>query len=310
MVKWCTIFTDTMNTLLQGLLYAGAPFYTYPFKPVVNQFVGSGYPTAYTHFRRDHSTPTNLLLHCGCFIAQLVGNFSLLKLVAESVPLCSSLPEVSAVLWAGSLFAAEGCPPDVKLAALGALSAGYRWGGAATNHWHHLASLHILFETIAIGNLVGKKRGGKLGVAAGVAFVGARLGLHSVVFGNLFGSLDTPIGLAVVYGITLAYLGMTSIKENPIPTPGTTEALPIYVFTYGLFAWALAGLANQPSLFFLGMGFMANVMQVRCAGVVRLCGVPCVRVVVRPQAPPVSPTWGWMRPQLRYACVRLGTSEQ
>jgi hypothetical protein len=41
-----------MDVLFQGLLYGGAPFFTYPFKPVLNHFLGAPYEAAYKHFRR------------------------------------------------------------------------------------------------------------------------------------------------------------------------------------------------------------------------------------------------------------------
>lgn len=252
-----------MDTILQALLYGTAPFYTYPFKPVINQIIGSGYPSAYSNFRRDHSKTSNIVAHCACFVGQLVGNFSLLKLISEAVPYCSLLPEVSAALWAASLFVAHGCPPDVKIAALGSVAAGYRWGHSAIPHWQDLAFAQSFFEAIAIANLIGEKRGGGLALVPGAAFLAGRLALHSVVFGSRLGSLATPTMIAGAYGFSFLYLTLTAIKENPVPLPGKKDFPPIYCFTFALFGWAIAGLTNQSTLFFLGMGFMANVMQVR-----------------------------------------------
>lgn len=50
-----------------------------------NHFLGDGYDTAYRHFRRDHSEPTNLLLHLICLVFQLLGNFLLLLFVDQQL---------------------------------------------------------------------------------------------------------------------------------------------------------------------------------------------------------------------------------
>jgi hypothetical protein len=218
---------------------------------------------------RDHSIWSNLFAHCMCFVMQLVGNFSLLTLLAEAVPGCSRLPELSVVFWGAGLFAAEGCPPDVKLAALAAIGAGYRWGALFVPYWREAALAQAVLEAIGIANLVGQKKraaaggGGphRLAILPGIAFLAVRLALYWLVFvGPGAGCLDSRAGVLAVYSFSAAWLTATSVKEKPIPTPGE-KGLPFYCFTFGLFGWLLAGLSNQPILFWLGSGFLANIMQ-------------------------------------------------
>ena len=50
-----------LDRALQGVLYGGAPFFGYPWKPIANALVGSQYSIAYRHFRRDHNKTSNLM---------------------------------------------------------------------------------------------------------------------------------------------------------------------------------------------------------------------------------------------------------
>eukprot|EP00658_Telonema_sp_P-2_P059771 TRINITY_DN48899_c0_g1_i1.p3 TRINITY_DN48899_c0_g1~~TRINITY_DN48899_c0_g1_i1.p3 ORF type:complete len:134 (+),score=41.04 TRINITY_DN48899_c0_g1_i1:142-543(+) len=49
------------DSILKVLLYGTAPFFSYPFKPMLEAAEGNGYAVAYRHFRRDHQDPHNLL---------------------------------------------------------------------------------------------------------------------------------------------------------------------------------------------------------------------------------------------------------
>lgn len=252
-----------MEVLLQGILYSVPPFFQFPWKPVINHFIGARYDEAYRHFRRDHSNSVNLAAHTGCYVMQLVGNFSLMAAIAEVFPALRVLPTATAVVWGGAMFATNHCPADVKLVALGTLVMGWRWGAFASTHWKAMALWQVGLETVAIANLIGKKRGGGLARLPGVMFLAARLALHTVVFGSGNGILNTPNGILLVHVATAAYLMLTATKKEPIPTAATQnqEKLPIYCFTYGLFGWILAGLADRPILFWIGFGYLANIMQ-------------------------------------------------
>ena len=64
--------------LLSVLLYAGAPFFAWPWKPMLNGIIGAKYARAYKHFRADHSDRRNLQGHFACLLLQLFANFALL----------------------------------------------------------------------------------------------------------------------------------------------------------------------------------------------------------------------------------------
>jgi hypothetical protein len=133
---------------LQGVLYGGAPFFSYPWKPLINASVGSAYSIAYQHFRRDHQLPTNLVAHLGCLVWQLGSNYAFLDAidawidthrtralgdkVAELLPR-RTFAKLTTITWCLSLVAAKGCPLIVKAASLASIG---KWprgtGGAAS----------------------------------------------------------------------------------------------------------------------------------------------------------------------------------
>jgi hypothetical protein len=62
----------------RAALYAFGPFFGNPIKPALNYAFGDGYDKAYRHFRRDHNTTVNLLLHTWVMCFQMMANFALL----------------------------------------------------------------------------------------------------------------------------------------------------------------------------------------------------------------------------------------
>lgn len=64
--------------LVQTLLYSAGPFFTYPWKPLLNVVAGDSYAVGYKHFRNDHTDPLNLGLHVVCLFFQVTGNFGFL----------------------------------------------------------------------------------------------------------------------------------------------------------------------------------------------------------------------------------------
>jgi len=64
--------------LSRAALYAFGPFFGNPIKPALNYAFGDGYDKAYRHFRRDHNTNANLVLHVWVMCFQMMANFALL----------------------------------------------------------------------------------------------------------------------------------------------------------------------------------------------------------------------------------------
>ena len=76
------------------LLYAPGAFFFYPWKPLMQLLVGDTYATGYKYFRRDHSKPTNIVLHGVALVWQLLGNFGFLAVADASLrtTLCNGRP--------------------------------------------------------------------------------------------------------------------------------------------------------------------------------------------------------------------------
>ena len=129
----------TSMRVLQGVLYGGAPFFSYPWKPLINASVGSAYKTAYEHFRRDHALPANLAAHLVCLAWQLGSNYALLDAMDEWIDrhrpgvldrhvagTVMTVPKrlfakLTTISWCASLLAVQGCPLPVKLASVGCI---------------------------------------------------------------------------------------------------------------------------------------------------------------------------------------------
>lgn len=85
-------------SVLQAVLFAGASFYCYPWKPFLNFVWGDSYAIAYKHFREDHKTPLNLGAHLICLSTQVLGNFGFLFSAAGSY-----FALVTCVAWVAAL---------------------------------------------------------------------------------------------------------------------------------------------------------------------------------------------------------------
>ena len=96
--------TNLAIRLSQAAVLVPGPFNCHPLKPLLNAALGSGYDSAYEHFRRDHSLPSNLGLHCICLAFQLAANFALLACLDEALGLTNvGLGSLTAGVWIISL---------------------------------------------------------------------------------------------------------------------------------------------------------------------------------------------------------------
>ena len=115
--------------LSSALLYAPGAFFFYPWKPLALLSAGDTYAAAYSHFRRDHSDPTNLILHAVALCWQLAGNFGLLAaldrlLVGDELWPSGPLSALSALSWAGTLVLSP-APSICSLASVAGIATAY-----------------------------------------------------------------------------------------------------------------------------------------------------------------------------------------
>jgi hypothetical protein len=118
-------------TISQVILYAFGPFFCYPWKPIINTFGGSSYPTGYKHFWLQHQDPFNLLWHFICLIYQIIGNFSLLNLVDQYLFTASSdarwLSKITALGWILYLGTTQKCPAIARISSVISIGLAYHF---------------------------------------------------------------------------------------------------------------------------------------------------------------------------------------
>ena len=108
-----------LTKILQIILYSNGPFYCYPWKPIINYFVGDGYPIAYQHFRRDHHGYVNVTLHLICLCLQVCANYSFLALIDEWLEtkgwgLRPSVLMITVAMWVFTLLT-SGSPTTISI---------------------------------------------------------------------------------------------------------------------------------------------------------------------------------------------------
>jgi hypothetical protein len=90
-----------------AVLLAFAPFYCWPWKPVINTLLGTPYAVALKNFKEQHADPANLALHVVALAATLAANFALLyrvdAFVPQPVPGARSVSAFTALAWAATL---------------------------------------------------------------------------------------------------------------------------------------------------------------------------------------------------------------
>ena len=110
------------------------------FKVLLCRVDGSSYKTSYTHFRRDHNLPQNVLLHLLCFAFQALSNFAFLAEVDDKLEAMLTdsklqpgensagvLSTLTIVVWSIFLLRySRGAPVAAKAAAIGALLLAFR----------------------------------------------------------------------------------------------------------------------------------------------------------------------------------------
>ena len=93
--------------LSMAVLLGFAPFFCWPWKPVINTLLGTPYAVALKNFKEQHADPANLALHVVALAATLAANFALLDridaFVPQPVPGARSVSAFTALAWAATL---------------------------------------------------------------------------------------------------------------------------------------------------------------------------------------------------------------
>ena len=262
------------SRLVQLLLYTPAPFFGYPWKPLLNAIVGGRYAPSYAHFRDQHRGSLNLFYHCLCLVWQLGSNYALLddldaKLVAKLLPLSVTrathgrpLALMNSLLWSMTLMMTSPTPALVKLASCASIFAAHNYlGQAFRQRWKQILYAQSFIEAAAINvNLRGKN---ELLNAFTVGYVLIRSYLCKYLLDRFEitgkGSVLTEDWKNLLrrgFVMLMTAIGLTAQPLKPS-------------VTMGLYGWILALLTDSRLLYFWSCGMMATLGQSVAHGVTK-----------------------------------------
>lgn len=215
----------------QLLLFTSGPFYTYPWKPIINALFGHSYPVALQHFKKAHYGIVNLALHGVCLFIQVSGNFGLLRRLDElllGIPADStalnvkSISFISAVIWCVPLLLSP-APKLISLASTAVIAATYFLTAGLTIPIYELLGSSAFVVVLVLSNLLAaerKKLSVKKVLAASVGILGW-FGASKYLIDNHWGSIATspaspdPIGNALLFA-NAAFFAVTPALKNPL----------------------------------------------------------------------------------------------
>ena len=237
----------------QVLLYAGGPFFFWPWKFLVNAAIGAPYGTAYQHFRDGHQDPRNLLLHVGCLILQVVANFCLLR---ELDMLCgvSSIASTTAAAWSGTILTCNGAPLSSRAMALGFVLFGYFSRSYVSACWHSLLAVSAVCEVTCYHYYRSEVQDYlHVHVPASLHLL-VRILAHALLLPA--GRLRSSGGSAAVVGFVIL---LAILSERPFinsrrpPPPAEFVAIAL--------GWLVALITDTPAVFFLCCAHIASSLQ-------------------------------------------------
>mmetsp|Transcript_15310 Transcript_15310/g.20121 ORF Transcript_15310/g.20121 Transcript_15310/m.20121 type:complete len:303 (+) Transcript_15310:154-1062(+) len=246
------------DSLTAMMVRFGAPFFSYPFKPIWNRFEGATYEVAYKHFRRDHMGDMNLFLHVLCYVMQLSSNFTVLKYLDESfvsalqskglpVPIKSPIALSTTLAWSYELLRTP-APGLAKLLSVSTILLAYKTRGYLKEKYESLLRWQIFFDTLVIHQLLLKKPMSDTKSLLQV-FI-PRVLLYFLVKRNK-NALSSSKGKRRVTKNFLLLHMLISFKPPAFAAP----------YLFGLYGWILAELTGQEWLYYWSLGYVASLSQ-------------------------------------------------
>lgn len=251
-----------MATLLsQTVLYALGPFFSYPWKPLINYFKGCSYADSYKHFWDQHKCPSNQAWHYVCLYFQAFSNFAFLSAIDAALfyyyPVLSFLVDrpfsvLTLIMWSLCLMSApSSCPIIVKLLSLVHLLLAYRYAPHFVNAPLELYAIGGFAVVTLIHLLVSKK---KLVATSEIALYLSLILLKIIslyylekMYGGVLKKLDSE--LLVVFSVIM--IGLCCLKD---PVKGSV--------VFGSFgASTLSVLIGRPALLLLSYAYSASILQ-------------------------------------------------
>jgi len=240
------------------MLYSPGAFFFYPYKPLAHLLWGDSYAVAYKHFRRDHSSALNLVLHVVALSWQLLGNFGLLGCVddllhphvTKALPwLSRPLSTSTALLWSATLLASP-APRAASLISSFCIGAACAVSPVLEPRRVECASMVAYLSALVVSKL---KWSGAQGLKGDIFHACKYFGL--LLFARLAGARwhDALSAKARALNVGLAFVmvALGSLSKPTVPA----------VVGGALLARPLGELTGQDWLLFYGAAFAAQVSQ-------------------------------------------------
>lgn len=261
------------ETSKKAVLYAGAPFFCYPWKPLLNAIWGQTYERAYTHFRRDHQDPSNLLFHTMCLALQLSFNYSLLseggkalaKLTGGGKAIEDVLVTLTSAAWSFVLLRARGAPLSVRLLSVAAIALAHSQREKIAARWKEMSAVTGVLEMLAVQVFVINKATSTSGQdrlplnKPQLAKLVLGRWLFQALIDRTLGGCLAKSGSCTVFNVALA-AWLLKVCQDPFgaKSGGGIHKNPFFL---GIGGWLLAFLTDQPWLYLYSGGFLASMAQ-------------------------------------------------
>jgi hypothetical protein len=235
----------------QTVLYAFAPFFAYPWKPLLNDVLGGDYAASYKHFRAQHMDGTNLALHMLCLVWQLSSNYAFLREldrhVEEHTGFKRFFSNMTSLLWSWHLCRTSPTPVHVKLLSVGCIAAGhFVLGRLFEENWRKVIMVQGAFEGLAIQTLALNKPG-----------FGKQAFAWLVVRSLVWKLVSQNEGCLKGYSrhITLVVMAIAAKAAS------SDDPLKATIAPWALTGWLWALLTGNKGLYFWASGMMATISQ-------------------------------------------------
>jgi len=146
--------------ILQVLLYSSGPFFSFPWKPVLNLFAGGTYRTAVCHFWAQHRNEYNLAWHVVCLCYQLIVNFIFLSEVDNFLALQLGyhpgirwISLLTIALWSSALVHPSACPLYIRIMSIATILFSFYFSDRCTIQWMEMTAYSVFVVVYACGCL-------------------------------------------------------------------------------------------------------------------------------------------------------------
>jgi len=225
--------------VLQVLLYSSGPFFSFPWKPILNMVSGGSYRAAIHHFWTQHRNEYNLAWHVVCLFYQLIANFIFLGEVDSSLavqlgyqPHIRWLSLLTIVLWCSALVYPSSCPVYIQLLSVSIILFSFFFSNRCTIGWVE-TSAYVAFVAVYI--LGCGRRGIKISLSKEALLVLSILISKSIVCRTLSLHWRGVLAAYTTEAVLIYGIGMVAVcsLKDPVKIRSANSMIMAFVPWYG-----------------------------------------------------------------------------